>query len=184
MPITKWMSWEGGVDLVGATKSGLAMPNVLVHVARIVHTPVGSAPAGMISWQPDPSAAPAVIGFICADTKIGAYFGANIFAGTPFEHVPVLAAKITVQTSLPTSVSSRVEVAGHVFEVAMSDLGALELVNRAAGQPMPFAQQGLEARSKKVALKVDGKPVTIQVPDVGIGGGPGATWSPSGVYAR
>ena len=39
MPIKNWMSWEGGVDLVAMTKPGLSMPNVILHVARMVHTP-------------------------------------------------------------------------------------------------------------------------------------------------
>ena len=45
MSISKWMSWEGGVDLVAVTSPDLQMPNVIVHVARMVHTPVGSAPS-------------------------------------------------------------------------------------------------------------------------------------------
>jgi hypothetical protein len=62
------MSWEGGVDLVAATTEGLAMPNVLIHVARMVHTPAGSAPSGMVLYQPDPAAPPAVIGFVSHDS--------------------------------------------------------------------------------------------------------------------
>lgn len=31
------MAWEGGVDLVALTLPGLAIPNVIVHVARQVH---------------------------------------------------------------------------------------------------------------------------------------------------
>ena len=34
MAITRWMSWEAGVDLVAGTQAGLAMPNVIVLVAR------------------------------------------------------------------------------------------------------------------------------------------------------
>jgi len=44
MAVTQWMSWEGGVDLIAVTAPDVAMPNVIVHVARMVHTPVGSAP--------------------------------------------------------------------------------------------------------------------------------------------
>src|SRR5688572_18542458 len=65
--ITSWMSWEGGVDLCAATQGGLAMPNVIIHVARMVHTPNGSAPAGMILYQPDPAAPPLVMGFCSPD---------------------------------------------------------------------------------------------------------------------
>ena len=51
--VTKWMSWEAGVDLVAVTSPDLQMPNVIVHLGRMVNTPVGSAPSGMIFWQPD-----------------------------------------------------------------------------------------------------------------------------------
>ncbi|MBL8734706.1 MAG: hypothetical protein JNN13_20185 [Planctomycetes bacterium] len=183
MPIKNWMSWEGGVDLVAMTKPGLSMPNVILHVARMVHTPIGSAPAGMVCWQPDPAAPPAVIGFVAADAKLAAWFGPNIFAGTPFEKAPAHQAKIEISVG-NDRVGSRIEVAGHVFEVAMSALSPLELVHRAAGSPMPFAQQGPESAAKKAELKVNGKAVTISVPPVSMGGGPGALWAPAGVYAR
>jgi len=178
------MSWEAGVDLAGGTVDGLPMPNAMVHVARLVHTPVGSAPSGMIFWQPDPKGAPVVAGFVCPDRKIGAYYGPNLFKGTPFESAPVLEAKITITPSLPGSASSRVEVAGHVFEVTLSDLGAGEIIHRPAGSPMPFAQQGVEARAGKAVLKVDGKEVAVKIPAVGMSGGPGAVWAPCGIYAR
>lgn len=183
MPVNLWMSWEGGVDVVGATQPGLAMPNFLLHVARVVHTPVGSAPAGMVLWQPDPKGPPAVIGFLSSDPKLAAWFGPNIFAGTPFEKAPALTAAITT-TVAGERASSRVEVAGHVFEVAMTGVGPHELIHRAAGSPMPFAQQGLEAKAARAELKVNGKPVAITVPPLSIGGGPGAVVSVCGVYAR
>lgn len=62
MSVKQWMSWDGGVDLVAVTSAGLSMPNVIVHVARMVHTPVGSVsiiipPAGISGgpaavWSP------------------------------------------------------------------------------------------------------------------------------------
>lgn len=183
MTIETWMSWEAGVDLVATTKPGLSMPNVILHVARMVHTPIGSAPSGMVCWQPDPQGPPAVIGFVSADPKLAAWFGPNIFAGTPFENAPAHRARIDV-TVAADRVGSRVEVAGHVFEVSMSELSPLQLVHRAAGSPMPFAQQGPEAKAAKAALKVDGRVVAITVPPVSMGGGPGALWAPAGVYAR
>ena len=30
------MAWDGGVHLVGMTEAGLAQPNVMVHLARMV----------------------------------------------------------------------------------------------------------------------------------------------------
>ncbi|MBL8899667.1 MAG: hypothetical protein JNM84_18695 [Planctomycetes bacterium] len=184
MAVERWMSWEGGVDLCAATRAGLAMPNVLIHVARVVHTPLGSAPAGMLLWQPDPQAAPAIAGFVCTDEKIGAYFGSAIFAGTPFEHLPVLKAKIEIHTNGGKSASSRVEVAGFVFETRLENLGALEMIQRAPLPTAPFHQQGLEARSSGASLKVNGKATEILLPPMGPGGGPAALWAPAGIYAR
>ncbi len=183
--VGKWMAWEGGVDLVALTAPNLPMPNVIVHVARMVHTPLGSAPAGMVFYQPDASKPPLVMGFVGTDAKIGAYFGPNIFAGTPFENAPVVNATIDIDTAAaPKSVSSRVKVGGHVFEVTLEQLGPLGFINRAPAAMPPFAQQGLEAAAGKASLKVDGKPVSIIVPPVGISGGPAAVWAPAGVYAR
>jgi hypothetical protein len=183
MAYTKWMNWEGGVDLVGATQAGLAMPNLIVHVARLVHTPIGSAPSGLIFWQPDPSAAPLVMGYVCTDPTIGAYYGPNIFAGTPFEQAPVLKANIQVEMSGGVA-TTRVEVPGFVFETSMSNLGEAEIIHRAFGEPMPFVQQGLEARAGSVTVKINGVPIEITVPDVGISGGYGAVFSACGLYAR
>ena len=38
----RWMAWHAGLDLFGTTE-GATQPNVLIHVAEVVHTPVGSA---------------------------------------------------------------------------------------------------------------------------------------------
>ena len=184
MSVTNWMAWEGGVDLVAMTVAGLPMPNVIVHVARMVHTPVGSAPAGMILYQPDPNGAPLAMGFISTDAKVAAYFGPKIFAGTPFEQAPAVTAKIVVATDLPKQVTSKVTVGGHVFEVTLSDLKPLELINRTPGQMTPFTQQGPESAAGKATLSVDGKPVSIILPPQGISGGAAAVWAPAGIYAR
>ena len=95
--VTKWMSWEAGIDLVAVTSPDLQMPNVIVHLGRMVNTPAGSCPSGMIFWQPDTNANPLVFGFVGTNAKVGAYFGPNIFAGTPFEAAPVLDATIEIQ---------------------------------------------------------------------------------------
>lgn len=184
--IQNWMAWEGGVDLVALTEPGLAMPNVIVHVARIVHTPVGSAPSGMICWQPDPKAAPAVVGFISHDAQtIGKYFGPKIFAGTPFENAPVLAAKIEVDTSrIPGEVSATVTVGNFVFKTSLKGLPQPGLINRAPAAMSPFWQQGTEAAAASASLTVNGKEISVLVPPTGISGGPAAVWSPCGIYAR
>lgn len=178
MALTNWMSWEGGVDLCAATAPGLPMPNVLVHVARCVHTPVGSAPSGMVLFQPDPAKPPVAIGFVSTDAKVGAYFGPKIFAGTPFEGAPVHVGTIEIANELPRALRSRVSVAGHLFEVELAELGELALVHRAPAAMTPFTQQGGEAAARKASLRVDGKPVQLLVPPAGITGGPAAVWSP------
>ncbi len=177
------MSWEGGVDLVGSTDPNSAQPNVIIHVARVVHTPVGSAPSGLVLFQPDPAAPPAVIGFVSADSTVGAYFGPHIFAGTPFEAAPVLEAEIQIQEDLPGTVGARVRVGNYLFETRLSQLAPLEVVHRPA-QHLPFLQQGLEAAAGSVEVRVNGNATQVFVPQVGMSGGPGAVWAPCGVYAR
>lgn len=181
--VANWMSWEGGIDLVAVTSPDLPMPNVIVHLARMVNTPVGSAPSGMVLWQPDPGGMPAVMGFVSSNPEVGKYFGPHIFAGTPFENAPVLDGKIDIQIHADKAIA-RVETGGHVFEVEMSDFSEPYLINRAPAAMPPFAQQGVEIHARSVNLKVDGQPVSIIVPPVGITGGPASVVAPNGVYAR
>ncbi|WP_373544057.1 hypothetical protein [Chamaesiphon sp.] len=185
MNIDRWMSWEGGVDLAGSTIPGATQPNIIVHVARIVHTPVGSAPAGMILFQPDPAQAPLFMGFIATDLEVGAYFAPKIFADTPFESAPTLAAKISIDTShLPTAISSRISIVGYEITVEFSNLGNLTSVDRAIGSPLPFSQQGLEATATDVSLTINGEAVDVHLLPMGITGGAAAVYSPAGIYAR
>lgn len=181
--VKNWMSWEGGVDLVAVTSPDLQMPNVIVHLGRMVNTPAGNAPSGMVFWQPDPQALPVVMGFVSTDPEVGKYFGPHIFAGTPFENAPVLDAKFDIRIHADHAIA-RVETAGHVFEVEMSDFSEPYLIDRAPSAMPPFHQQGVEIHARKASLKVDGQPVNIIVPPVGISGGPASVVSPNGVYAR
>ncbi|UEG50615.1 hypothetical protein LK994_03910 [Ferruginibacter lapsinanis] len=181
--VSKWMSWEGGVDLVAVTSPDLQMPNVIVHLGRMVNTPVGNAASGMILWQPDPNAMPAVMGFVSTNPAVGAYFGPNIFAGTPFEQAPVLNAQIDIKTD-GKSAHSKCVVGGFTFEVEMTDLSAPYLINREPSAMPPFYQQGVEMSCGKTVLKVNGEVINIIIPPVGITGGPASVVSPNGVYAR
>lgn len=178
-----WMSWQDGVDLVAVTDPSLTQPNVIIHLAGAVHTPFGTAPSGMVLYQPDPKAPPVVMGFVSADPTVGGYFGPTIFAGTPFEKAPALKAEITTTKYADTAVST-VKVEGHTFEVTLAEIGPLTHVDRPAGSPMPFAQDTLEAAAAKATLKVDGKPVAITLPPAGLSGGSAAVWAPAGIYAR
>ncbi len=183
MKLENWMSWEGGVDLVACTRKGLTQPDLILHVARMVHTPVGSAPAGMVMFQPDAGKPPQVMGFVSTNRTVGAYFGPRIFAGTPFAEAPVLSAWIEIETGAG-SAGSRIEVGGHVFETRFEKLGGLERVERAPGGMTPFFQQGLEAVPGKVEVRIDGQTVKVEIPPVGISGGPAAVFAPAGLYAR
>jgi hypothetical protein len=181
--VSKWMSWEGGIDLVAVTSPDLQMPDVIIHLGRMVNTPVGNAPSGMILWQPDPKAMPAVMGFVSTNAEVGKYFGPNIFAGTPFEQAPVLDATIDIQIYEDKAVSKCV-VGGYTFEVEMSDFSDPYLIDRKPSAMPPFYQQGVEIHAKNVSLKVNGELITIIIPPVGITGGPASVVSPNGVYAR
>lgn len=181
--ITNWMSWEGGVDLVAATAPGLPMPNVIIHLARLVHTPVGRAASGMVLFQPDPAAAPLVMGFVSTDATVGSYFGPKIFAGTPFEAAPVLPAQIQIEVG-SDHVAATVTVGGHELKTRLDGLSAFGLVNREPGGMTPFTQQGIEAVASHAQLWVDGQAVPVFVPPIGISGGPAAVYAPAGLYAR
>ena len=184
MSVTQWMSWEGGVDLVATTIPGGDQPNVIVHIARLVHTPRGSAASGMVFYQPDPSQAPAFMGFVSTNPTVGAYFGPNIFAGTPFEQAPSLAAEIEVMASFPGSVGVRVTIEGFVIETSISQFGPLEVVDRAFGAPLPFTQQVLEAVASEQSLTINGEAITIYPIPIGLSGGASVVWAPAGIYSR
>jgi hypothetical protein len=177
------MSWEGGIDLTAVTSPDLQMPNVIVHLGRIVNTPVGNAPSGMIFWQPDPHAAPLVFGFVSTDEKVGAYFGPHIFAGTPFEAAPVLNGTIEIEINQSTA-KAKCVTGDYTFEVEMSDFSEPYLIDRKPAAMPPFYQQGVEVHAKKATLKVNGQAIDIIIPPVGISGGPASIISPNGVYAR
>jgi hypothetical protein len=178
------MSWQDGVDLVAATAPNLQMPNLLFHVARIVHTPLGSAPAGMVFFQPDPAAPPQVMGFISPNLELAKFFGPHIFAGTPFENAPALQATIDITLS-PDAASARIAVANRLFETRLSALKPLELITRPPSAMTPFTQQGLEAPAASASLSIDGQPLpNLLIPAIGLSGGPAAVYAPTGIYAR
>ena len=181
--VSNWMSWEGGIDLAAVTSPDLQMPNVIVHLGRMVNTPVGNAASGMILWQPDPNAMPAVMGFVSTNAEVGKYFGPNIFAGTPFEQAPVLDAKIDIHITSDKAISTLV-VGSYTFVVEMSDFSEPYLIDRKPSAMPPFYQQGVEIHAKKVSLKINGEVINIIVPPMGITGGPASVVSPNGVYAR
>ncbi len=181
--VTDWMAWEGGMDVAGVTDKNYKMPNVIFHVANMVSTPAGKAASGLILYRPDTLKAPIVMGFVSTNKTVGDYFGPKIFAGTPFEKAPTVMATFDIKYDAKGA-TAKVVAGGHTFECSMTDVGKPYLINRAMGSPMPFYQQGVEMTAGKTVLKVDDKEVTLFIPPVGIGGGPGAVVSVNGVYAR
>ncbi len=178
------MSWEGGFDLVSATAPNLPMPNIIVHVARMVHTPVGSAPAGMVLVQNNPNAAPEVMGFVSTSKEVGSYFGPKIFAGTPFEQAPVHVAQIAIQRT-GDNATAKITIGSTVIEASMSGFAEERMHDRAPMPPMvPFAQRVIEAVASKASVSLGGKAIPLTMLPVGISGGPATVWSTTGIYAR
>lgn len=182
MSVSKWMSWEGGVDLVALSNENVPMPNIIVHFARMVHTPVGSAASGMI-LLPDETGMPKVMGFVSTDKTVGDYFGANIFAGTPFENAPTLVGEIIVETDYPQTVKATIKVEGYEIILELGELGETLLVNRQSPH-LPFHDDSIEATAQKAKLTVNGEELSIILPPTGMSGGAPAVFSPAGIYSR
>lgn len=182
MSITKWMSWEGGVDLVALSNENVPMPNVIVHIARMVHTPVGSAPSGMI-LLPDEDGTPKVMGFVSTKKEVGDYFNTNIFAGTPFENAPTLIGDIKVESNFPETAKATVKIDG--YEILL-ELGGFETIYRVSRQSpnLPFHDDSLEAKASNITLTINGENLKVIVPPIGMSGGPAAVFSAAGFYSR
>ena len=180
--VHSWMAWEGGVDLVALSSHEARQPDVIVHVARVVHTPRGSAAAGLILLPDfdDLKSPPQLSAFVCEDENIGAYFGAQIFAGTPFENAPCQLARIEIDNNENSAVG-RIQVGALSVEVHLHELGIKKRVQREP-ESLPFFQSGVERQAGRVELVVDGTKREIVVPAVGISGGPAAVFSPCGLY--
>lgn len=180
--VNAWMSWEAGLDLVALSAPGLQQPDVIIHVARMVHTPQGSAASGMI-LLPGEGGNPLFAGFVSTDAEVASYFGPQIFAGTPFENAPVHLAEIDVHLELPFLARLTVKVAGHNVELELRDMGPLVSADRPP-QQLPFHDRSLEAAASSATVTLDGKPLHILVPPFGMGGGPAAVFSACGTYSR
>lgn len=160
MAMNHWMSWEGGVDLIGKTSDQFTTPNVILHVARMVHTPVGSAPAGMILWQPDPAAAPLVFGFVSSSNAVATYISKHLFTGTPFGGAPAISGEISIEITAEHA-SARVEIPGFLFKTHLAEFSESSLIQRDPQPSTPFHQQGLEAVAGHACLKVNGEKIPL-----------------------
>jgi hypothetical protein len=137
-------------------------------------------PGGMLLINPDNKEIPDLFGFICEDEELGKYYGPKIFKGTPFENAPVLKANITINVDFPNVVSTRIETAGHLIELELTNFDVAQFYNRVGG--MPFTQNVIEALAHKAVFKFDGKILAGDLPTSGIGGGLPAVYSPAGIY--
>jgi hypothetical protein len=182
MSVSAWMSWEGGVDLIASTNLG-GPPNIIVHVARMVHTPLGSAPAGMVFYAPDAGQPPRVMGFVSTNARVGEYFGPYIFAGTPFENAPVLPAQIDIEID-EYEAHARVVIHDYIFETRLSGLGQPNEFARAATPEFPFRQYGVEAATRHATLNINGNDIDFELPPIGTPGGLGAVSALCGIYSR
>ena len=181
MSVSKWMSWEGGVDLVALSNEKIEMPNVIVHLARMVHTPVGSAPSGMI-LLPNEDGTPKIMTFVSTNFEVGNYFASNVFAGTPFENAPTVVGEINVSIAEDLA-EVTLKIEGFNVNLKLSNLGELTRVNRKSPN-LPFNDDSLEAEARTVELTINGIVTPVIVPPMGMSGGPAAVYSATGVYSR
>lgn len=177
------MSWQDCLGLTAITSTDYSNPNFVIKLGRMVNTQIGNAPSGLIFWQPNPPIMPAVMGFICNDKDVGRYFGPQIFAGTPFEHAPILQGSIQVLLD-SKSATATCNVGGFRFELEMTDFSTPCLFNRQPEPMTPFHQMGIELSCAKTVLRINDEAVDIIVPPVGMTGGPGSFISPIGMYGR
>jgi len=94
-----------------------------------------------------------------------------------------MAATIDIQITTIAAYAKCV-TSDYTFEVEMSDFSEPYLINRVPAAMPPFYQQGVEIHARKATLKVNGQPIDIIIPPMGISGGPASVVSPNGVYAR
>lgn len=180
--VSQWMSWEGGVDLA-AQYEGKETSMVLVHVAAMVHTPVGSAPAGMVLFQDTADSPPSFMGFISTDQKVADYFGPHIFAGTPFEQAPGYVADMSV-TRGDTSCSAEVKVGDQHIQMTLNDLGPTLCSTREPSEHTPFREQILERTAGSATLIVNGEEIALSIPATEPGSSPAVAFTPTGIYSR
>ena len=175
-----FLAWYDGVDAMLKPGPDSPLPNVLIHTARIVSTPMGLCKAGMILVNPQNKAMPDFVGFVAEDVEMGRYFGPRIFKGTPFENAPVHQAEMVFGIDYPNTVTVSVTAAGHVIELELSRFDAAQYYHRPPA--MPFTQDVIEAQAHKAVFRFDGKVIPGELPQTGLAGGLPACYAPAGLY--
>lgn len=177
---TAYLSWHDGVDAMLKPTPDSPMPNVLVHAARMVNTPLGICSAGMLLINPQNKEIPDFFGFIAEDEDLGKYYGPYIFKGTPFEQAPVFKAEFHFDLDFPNKTFIKIEAAGHSIELELSDFDPAIYYDRPGG--MPFHQNVIEAVAHKALFKFDGEVIGGELPPEGLAGGLPACYAPTGIY--
>lgn len=180
--VTKWMSWANGVDL-GAQFQGKEDSIIIIHVAAMVHTPVGSAPSGMILVQESSDQAPSIMAFISENLKVANYFGPNVFADTPFENAPALEARISV-THNEHSCAADITIGETSIQVTMDHLAHTTRASRQPNEENPFTQHVLERPTNSATLCINGETQNIVIPPSPENNPPSSAFTPTGIYSR
>jgi len=175
-----FLAWHDGVDAMLKPTADSPLPNVLIHVGRMVNTPLGICKGGMILINPENKEIPDFFGFVAEDEEIGKYYGPKIFKGTPFENAPVYKAEFTFNIDFPNKVATKVEVDGHTIELELTEFDNAIYYDRPGG--MPFHQNVIEAKAHKAVFKFDGKVIEGELPPEGLAGGLPACYAPTGLY--
>lgn len=175
-----FLAWLDGIDAMLKPTPDSPLPNVLVHTARVVSTPMGICKAGMILINPENKEMPDFVGFVAEDVELGQYFGPKIFKGTPFEGAPVHQAEMNFEIDFPGKVVCTVKAAGHTIELELSEFDNAQYYHRPPG--MPFTQNVIEACAHKAVFKFDGNVIPGELPPEGMAGGLPACYAPTGLY--
>ena len=175
-----FLAWHDGVDAMLKPAPDAPLPNVLIHTARAVNTPIGICKGGMILMNPDNKDMPDFFGFVAEDPEMGKYFGPRIFKGTPFEGAPVYQAEMNFDIDFPQKVTCTVKADGHVIELELTGFDDAKYYHRPP--VMAFTQNVIEARAHEAVIRFDGNIIPDQLPAEGLAGGLPACYAPAGLY--
>jgi len=158
MALNHWMSWESGMEVTAATAH--EAPSLVLHLARMLHTPVGSARGGMLLWQPDPRGAPLALCSVTTDSRVGDYCRSHIFAGTLFGNAPPVLGDISIEVH-PDDVFARIDIPGFIFELRLSGIATPALSDSLPTPSSPCHQKAIRSEIHRTTLKLNGRTVDL-----------------------
>jgi hypothetical protein len=174
MALNHWMSWESGMEVTAATTAG-GSPSLVLHLARMLHTPIGSARGGMLFWQPDPAGDPLVLCSVTTDSKVGDYCRSHLFPGTLFEEAPPVLGDISIEVH-PDDVFARIAIPGFIFDLRLSGIATAILSDSPAATPALCHHRRIRSDIHRTTLKLNGRTVDLASAR--------STFSPCGFKAR